>query len=154
MASIDGVRKFHEAFGHPVAPAPTPGDGALRELRVKLIAEELGELCVALGVKLDLTCDGLRCDFLAEAVAEDDAVDLVETADALADLDYVVQGANLVFGLPARQVFKEVHRSNMSKLGADGRPVKRADGKIMKGPDYSPPNIWPIIARAIAERYK
>ena len=148
MSSIDSVRKFHQAFGHPVAAQPVPGTTDLRKLRVALIAEELGELCVALGVKLDLTCDGVVCDFMAEATGLSANVDLVEAADALADLDYVVQGANLVFGLPAQEVFAEVHRSNMSKLGEDGRPVYRDDGKIMKGPNYSPPVIAPIIERA------
>lgn len=150
MASIDAVRKFHQAFGHPVAQAPVPGTPELRRLRVALIAEELGELSVALGVKLDITSDGIRFDMNVSGGDDVSKVDLVETADALGDLDYVVQGANLVFGIPAKEVFKAIHVSNMSKLGADGKPMRRADGKIMKGPDYAPPELGPIIDRARA----
>ena len=150
MASIDAVRKFHQAFGHPVAQAPVPGTPELRRLRVALIAEELGELSVALGVKLDITSDGIRFDMNVSGGEDVSKVDLVETADALGDLDYVVQGANLVFGIPAKEVFKAIHVSNMSKLGADGKPMRRADGKIMKGPDYAPPELGPIIERARA----
>lgn len=156
MASIDAVRKFHQAFGHPVAQAPVPGTPELRELRVKLIAEELMELAEALGVDLVIsqTTDMEVPDRMeVKAYGADSDVDLVETADALGDLDYVVQGANLVFGIPAKEVFKAIHVSNMSKLGADGKPMRRADGKIMKGPDYAPPELGPIIDRARADYF-
>jgi len=68
-------------------------------------------------------------------------------ADAIADLLYVVYGAALTFGIPTAEVFAEVHRSNMTKLGDDGLPIYRDDGKVLKGPHYSPPDLAPILAR-------
>lgn len=144
--SINRVREFHSAFGHPIAPAATPGDRKLRELRVKLIAEELTELCEALGVAVKIESNGVSSQFVVEAVKDDAEVDLIAAADALGDLDYVVQGANLVFGFPAEPVLKEIHRANMSKLGADGLPVYREDGKVMKGPNYTPPDVAAVLA--------
>lgn len=143
--SVNLVRAFHLAFDHPVADTINPGDKKLRELRVRLIAEELTELCEALGVALELTSNGFASQFVCRAVKEDEEVDLVEAADALGDLDYVVQGSNLVFGFPAEAVLGEIHRSNMSKLGEDGLPVHREDGKVIKGPNYSPPDLKPIL---------
>lgn len=144
--SINRVREFHSAFGHPIAPAATPGDRKLRELRVKLIAEELTELCEALGVAVKIESNGVSSQFVVEAVKDDAEVDLIAAADALGDLDYVVQGANLVFGFPAEPVLTEIHRANMSKLGADGLPVYREDGKVMKGPNYTPPDVAAVLA--------
>ena len=152
--TIHSVRAFHEAFGHPTPLKPTVSDRSIRELRVKLIAEELSELCTALGVDLNLkvsahvTPGNHEIYLEVNAFTPDEKVDLVEAADALADLDYVVQGSNLVFGLPAEALAAEVHRSNMSKLGTDGLPIRREDGKIMKGPNYSPPDLAPIIVAA------
>jgi predicted HAD superfamily Cof-like phosphohydrolase len=141
VSTIDKVREFHEAFGVPCAESPTPITAEIRVLRVKLIAEELCELCRALGVNLIIE-DG---EFHVSAYAADEDVDLVETADALGDLDYVVQGANLAFGIPASAVMDEIHRANMSKLGDDGKPVLREDGKITKGPKYTPPDIAKVL---------
>lgn len=147
--TINHVRVFHEIYGHPIAKGLTPGTKELRELRVKLIAEELCELCSALGVKLAIDHDPrLKEDeqyFTVEAVGEDDGVNLVEAADALGDIDYVTQGANLVFGIPAEQVMAEIQRANLSKLGEDGKPIRREDGKIMKGPNYTPPDIRQVL---------
>lgn len=153
--TIHLVRKFHETFGHPVAGSPTVATKELRELRVKLIAEELVELCQASGVALEIS---VSADdpalFSAHAYGDDKDVDLIEVADALGDLDYVVQGANLVFGLPAEAIINEIQRSNMSKLGEDGKPVVRADGKILKGPDYSPPDVRGILIQSYIETQK
>lgn len=134
------VLAFHKAFGHPVNETPTVPDIETRLLRVKLIAEELIELADACGVKLSI--DG---NYLHVEPADRDRCDLVEVADALGDLRYVVDGANLVYGIPGHAVLQEVHRSNMSKLGADGKPMYREDGKVMKGPRYSPPDIEKIL---------
>lgn len=71
--------------------------------------------------------------------------DKVEMADALADLEYVIHGMAHSLGIPSQKVFDEVHRSNMTKMGADGLPVYREDGKLMKGPNYEPPNLKPIL---------
>lgn len=116
------VREFHAAFGAPIADKPTliPTDRA--SLRYKLIKEELEEYAVALR-----------------------AGDLTEIADALGDLLYVVFGAAIEHGIDLAPVVDDIHRSNMSKLGDDGKPIYRADGKILKGSSYSPPDLKPII---------
>jgi predicted HAD superfamily Cof-like phosphohydrolase len=71
----------------------------------------------------------------------------VEVADALGDQLYIIYGTILKHGLQNKieEVFKEIHRSNMSKLGADGKPIYREDGKILKGPEYFKPNIKKIL---------
>lgn len=144
--TLNHVRKFHKAFGHPVAHVPTAADPNTRALRVKLIAEELGELCEALGVDLLLEVkDGVFILQDAVAIKDDNAVDVVAAADALGDLDYVVQGSNLAFGFPAERVVSEIHRSNMSKLGEDGKPIYRDDGKVLKGPNYEPPDVASVL---------
>jgi predicted HAD superfamily Cof-like phosphohydrolase len=74
--------------------------------------------------------------------------DIVAVADAIADLLYVTYGAALTFGIPIREVFAEVHRSNMTKLDAEGNPVYRGDGKVMKGPSFSEPDLMPLLAAA------
>lgn len=73
---------------------------------------------------------------------------LVEVADAIGDLLYVVYGAALTFGLPAREVFAEVHRSNTTKLDDDGNPIGRHGGKITKGPNYSAPELLGVLRSA------
>ena len=118
--SADGDRIAAVSEGHRVqhllindrptleVPAET------KELRWALIEEEAAEFRTAI-----------------------EAEDLVEVADAIGDLLYVVYGAALTFGIPVAEVFTEVHRSNMTKLDDDGQPVVRADGKVMKGPNFS-----------------
>jgi len=76
-------------------------------------------------------------------------VDLIECADGLTDLRNLVDGGNLIFGFDGDALLAEVHRSNMSKLGADGRPVRREDGKTLKGPNYSPPNIATVLMQSL-----
>lgn len=97
----------------------------------------------------------LRCALIEEEAAEFRAAiedgDIVGVADAIADLLYVVYGAALTFGIPVREVFTEVHRSNMTKLGDDALPLYREDGKVLKGPNFSPPDLMPIL---IAAGYK
>ena len=111
-----------EAFGQRVEVEPTWPDFDTRELRLELIAEELDEL--------------------SDAVADRNMVDI---ADALTDLLYVIYGAGHTFGIDLDECFQEVHRSNMSKLGPDGRPIKREDGKILKGPKYFHPDLEGIL---------
>lgn len=93
----------------------------------------------------DLAVRAARREFLAEEYIEYDdaeaASDLVAVADALADQVYIAIGTALCYGIDFVRCFAEVHRSNMSKLGNDGEPVLRQDGKIMKGPNYSPPDL-------------
>ena len=121
------VRAFHDAFGIPNASAPV---GAIGDrdtlLRYKLIREENEEYLEA----------ALRGD-------------LVEVADALGDLLYILCGTLLKHGLEDKihEVFREIQRSNMSKLGAEGKPICREDGKVMKGPAYFKPDIASALAR-------
>ena len=116
------VGDFMEAFGQTVEYEPTWPDFSTRELRVELIQEEVQELIEAIDNK-----------------------DMVEIADALTDILYVVYGAGHAFGIDLDACFDEVHASNMSKLGEDGRPVKREDGKVMKGPGFFAPDLESIL---------
>jgi predicted HAD superfamily Cof-like phosphohydrolase len=122
MTNFEMVREFHRAFGQQVASVPTLAGGAVEELRYDLIAEEFNELDEAL---IDRN--------------------IVEVADALTDLAYVVYGMADIYGIDLDACFREVHRSNMSKLGEDGQPIKRADGKFLKGPNYSPPDLKTVL---------
>lgn len=114
--NFDMVEDFMNAFGQDVEK--TPVMTGVAELRYELIREELEEMREALDTK-----------------------DLVGIADALADLLYVVYGAGHSFGLDLDACFNEVHRSNMSKLDKNGKPIYREDGKVLKGEDYSPPDL-------------
>ena len=73
--------------------------------------------------------------------------DLIEVADALGDMLYILCGTIIEHGMQDKieEVFNEIQRSNMSKLGADGKPIYREDGKVMKGPNYFKPNIEVIL---------
>lgn len=137
--TFDRVREFHGAFNHPVNSKPTVPNEFFRKLRVELIAEELKEFAEASGFEFNYKITAQA------SISKGDGVNVVETADALADLDYVVQGAMLVWGFPSNELGVEVHKSNMSKLGADGKPVLRDDGKILKGPYYKAPDIYNIL---------
>ena len=126
ISNFERAGDFMEAFGQEVLDKPTLPDFNLSELRIDLIQEELQELIDAL-----------------------DAKDIVEIADALTDILYVTYGAGHSFGLDLDECFLEVHRSNMSKLGEDGRPLYRPDGKVMKGPNYETPQLAKIILENI-----
>lgn len=120
MDSMDMVREFHEAYGCDINETPYTGNKELSALRLNLLIEEMGELMDALNKR-----------------------DTVETLDALTDIQYVLDGAYLALGFAdyKQAALEEVHRANMSKLGEDGKPVRREDGKVMKGPNYEPPNL-------------
>jgi predicted HAD superfamily Cof-like phosphohydrolase len=124
MTPGEMVREFHESFGARIGNTRNPNLGRVdtQELRWKLIAEEVKELA-----------DAFYCQ------------NIVEVADALADIAYVTYGAAIAFGIDLDACIAEVHRSNMSKLGADGSPVFREDGKVLKGPNYSPPNLQEVL---------
>lgn len=118
------VAEFHERFDLPRSTQPTVDiDPVLVGLRNSLLHEEAGEL-------------------MAACIAGD----LVAIADGIADVLYVVYGTAVTYGLDADALLREVHRSNMSKLGSDGLPVRRWDGKILKGPNYSPPELETFLA--------
>lgn len=122
MTNNEKVKEFMQKFGQTVRTKPEFPDNDTVHLRVDLIEEELKEL--------------------AEAIAERN---IVEVADALTDILYVVYGAGHTFGIDLDKTFAEVHRSNMSKLGEDGKPIYREDGKILKGPNYTPPDLTFIL---------
>jgi predicted HAD superfamily Cof-like phosphohydrolase len=129
---MDDVAEFNVAVGQPPSRRPTVSTLNAVRLRTWLIREEFDELIEASGLIQDKNGDigGL---------------DLEKSADAIADLIYVCIGAALDYGIPLDRVFAEVHRSNMTKIGADGHVGYRADGKVIKGPGYSPPNIHAAI---------
>ena len=114
--NFEKVEEFMRAFVQTVETEPTWT--SVSELRYNLIEEELKELRQAI-----------------------DERNIVEVADALTDLLYVVYGAGHSFGLDLDKCFEEVHNSNMTKLGPDGRPIYREDGKVMKGPGYRAPDL-------------
>lgn len=117
------VLDFHEAFDLPREPLPTAYVGdTLAQLRVRLLREEVEEF--------------------AEATEKHD---LVAIADALADVVYVAYGSAVTYGIDLDAVVREVHRSNMSKLDTNGRPVLREDGKVLKSERYRPPNVGSVI---------
>lgn len=123
--TLEQVQIFHETYGLPVKDGPDISDPKTNALRVNLLQEELDELKAAL-----------------------EAGDMVEVLDALTDLQYVLDGAYLSFGLHALKdvAFAEVQRSNLSKLGEDGKPIRReSDGKVMKGPNYTPPDVGQFL---------
>jgi len=122
---LDAVKAFHQAFGLGVLNEPKADLGLDKiKLRFNLMDEENEEY-------LEAAQKG----------------DLVEVADALGDMLYILCGTILEHGLQYKieAVFNEIQRSNMSKLGADGRPIYREDGKVMKGPNYFEPNISEIL---------
>jgi len=118
MSNFDKVRDFMKTFGQEVKTEPELPDKETISLRIEWIAEEHNE----------------------EYDACEDK-DLVAIADALTDILYVTYGAGHAFGLDLDSCFREVQRSNMSKLGEDGKPIYREDGKVLKGPNYSEPDL-------------
>ena len=137
--SYERVREFMEAFGHPVYDEPTEVmDADWLHMRLELIREELGELYEACGYETSEWNEVVP-------VRQMNKTDLVAAADALGDLEYVVNGAALGMGIPLPDVVAEIHRSNMTKLGPDGKPIYREDGKILKGEDYEPPQLEKVL---------
>lgn len=122
---LNAVKEFHNAFGLGVQELPTGDLGENKNmLRFNLMKEENEEYL--------------------EAVQNND---IIEIADALGDMLYILCGTILEHGLQHKieEVFDEIQRSNMSKLGEDGKPIYREDGKVMKGPNYFKPNFEEIL---------
>ena len=122
---INSVKKFHDAFNIDVSDSPTvdlPLDKI--ELRFKLMSEENKEYFEAAKNK-----------------------DLIEIADALGDMLYILCGTILAHGMQHKieEIFDAIQESNMSKLGIDGKPIYRKDGKVLKGPNYFAPNLSKFI---------
>ena len=122
---ISAVHAFHTAFKLNIQDTPTVNISTERKkLRFELMKEENEEYLEA---------------------AENN--DLVEVADALGDMLYILCGTIIEHGMQDKieEVFNEIQRSNMSKLGEDGKPIYREDGKVLKGPNYFKPNIGEIL---------
>lgn len=127
LDNINKVKAFHEAFNIENAESPKVDIGEDQiALRHRLIEEENNEY-------LQACKDG----------------DIVEIADALGDQLYILFGTIVKHGLQYKiqEVFDEIQRSNMSKLGKDGKPIYREDGKVMKGPSYFKPDILSILEK-------
>ena len=118
MSNFEDVKKFMVTFSQVVRTKPQFPDDKTMQLRFDLIKEELNELEHAMKTK-----------------------NLKEIADALTDILYVTYGAGYAYGINLDKCFKEVQRANMSKLGNDGKPIYNEKGKVMKGPNYSEPNL-------------
>ena len=122
MTNFNEVKKFMETFGQEVkTKAEFPSDKIIK-LRYDLIKEELDEFEQALKEK-----------------------NLKEVADSLTDILYVTYGAGHAFGIDLDKCFDEVQRSNMSKLGENGKPIYNDQGKVLKGPNYFEPNLGKFI---------
>ena len=137
------VRRFHHVYGLPVQTDGASLERESLDMRMSLIAEEFSELVGA--VYGQAARAEIESSYRRAVAADDGARDTVETADALADLIYVIYGMALETGIDLAAVLAEVQRSNMSKLGADGKPVYREDGKVLKGPGYFPPNVEAVL---------
>ena len=123
MSNFEKVKIFMKAFGQEVKEkAEFPSDKTT-SLRCDLINEELQELQDAIRRK-----------------------DIKEVADALTDILYVTYGAGHAFGIDLDKCFLEVQKSNMSKLGEDGKPIYNDKGKVMKGPNYFKPDLNKFVA--------
>ncbi len=118
MSNFKDVKKFMEVYGQEVKTKSDFPNEKIVKLRVDLIKEELNELIEAINNK-----------------------DIVEVADALTDILYVTYGAGHSFGIDLDECFSEVQRSNMSKLDKNGNPIYNEQGKVMKGPNYTKPNL-------------
>ena len=118
MTNFEKVGLFMKTFGQEVKTTSSLSSEKINNLRISLINEELEEFKEAIRNK-----------------------DLKEAADALTDILYVTYGAGHAFGINLDKCFDEVQRSNMSKLGEDGKPIYNDVGKVMKGPKYFKPDL-------------
>ena len=122
MTNFQKVKTFMQTFGQEVKLKPSFSTEKINDLRYNLVKEELEELKQAIENK-----------------------DLLEVADALTDILYVTYGAGHAFGINLDECFDEVQKSNMSKLGEDGKPIYNEAGKVMKGPNYFKPDLSKFI---------
>ena len=122
MSNFDDVKTFMKTFGQIVRTKPQFPEDKTMKLRYDLIKEELDELEQAMKTK-----------------------NLKEIADALTDILYVTYGAGCAYGIDLDKCFKEVQRSNMSKLGKNGKPIYNEKGKVMKGQNYSEPDLKQFV---------
>lgn len=147
------VREFHDAFGFPEPDQPFIPDEpvhlalAIYHQEAARLAEELKQASADAGGSTLLIRLQLIQEELAELAAGMISRDPVECLDALVDLSYVVDGSYLSMGLAPYKLagLEEVHRSNMSKLDADGKPVIGPSGRVMKSDLYSPPDLARLL---------
>jgi predicted HAD superfamily Cof-like phosphohydrolase len=136
------VKTWMAAVGQSTPKSPSIPDNLTRTLRISLLLEEVLELAEASGVEVSFSEDGSKINIDDFNYNINGEVNLIEVADALADIDYVSAGAACSYGLDMEPFQNEVCRSNDSKL-IDG--YKRNDGKWIKGPKYSPAKLGPIL---------
>ena len=122
MSNFEDVKIFMKTFGQDIKVKAEFPNEKIVKLRYSLIQEELNELQNAMKTK-----------------------NLKEIADALTDILYVTYGAGHAYGIDLDKCFSEVQKSNMSKLGEDGKPIYNEKGKVMKGPKYFEPNLKQFI---------
>jgi len=122
MTNFEKVGLFMTTFGQEVKTKPDLSSEKINNLRISLINEELEEF--------------------KQAIKNND---LKEAVDALTDILYVTYGAGHAFGVNLDKCFDEVQKSNMSKLGKDGKPIYNDDGKVMKGPNYFKPDLTKFL---------
>ena len=121
---IKKVLEFHTAFNIPIGNAPKLINADRAEMRQRILQEEVDELWSAINEN-----------------------DIVEIADGIVDAIYILLGTAIEYGLHEKleTMFNEVHRSNMSKLDENGNPIYREDGKVLKGPNFSKPDLKSIL---------
>jgi predicted HAD superfamily Cof-like phosphohydrolase len=132
----DHVARFQTAMGQAVGKELRVGMGGLVALRTELIKEEANELIDELNAAYVTISRG-------KAVSREDVAAILKE---MADLQYVLSGLAVTFDLPLQPAFKRVHDSNMSKLNDQGKPDYRADGKVMKGPNYHKPDLLDLVS--------
>lgn len=129
----DYVRQFHKAMGQDIDNSNP--SATLLEFRYNLILEEVKELGEEIAIAMAES--GFKAGIPLKVKAR--------LLKELADVQYVISGLAVTLGLPLQQAFVRVHKSNLSKLGEDGKPVYREDGKVQKGPNYVPPDMETLL---------
>lgn len=124
MTNYEMVKQFQEIFGANIGKNVELPNKEERDLRIKLLKEEFDEY-----------------------MEGEENNDIVEISDALGDMMYIIYGTAISYGIPLDEVFKEIHNSNMSKLDENGKPIRREDGKILKGVNYFKPDIKKILEK-------
>ena len=124
MTNFEKVGLFMSTFGQEIKKKSSLSSDKTNSLRLNLIQEELDELTIAIKEN-----------------------DILEVADALTDILYVTYGAGHAFGINLDKCFDEVQKSNMSKLGKNGKPIYNDKGKVMKGPDYFKPDLSKFLIK-------
>tara|TARA_B100001121_G_scaffold217504_1_gene190899 strand:- start:994 stop:1371 length:378 start_codon:yes stop_codon:yes gene_type:complete len=124
MTNFEKVGLFMSTFGQEIKKKSSLSSDKTNSLRLNLIQEELDELTIAIKEN-----------------------DILEVADALTDILYVTYGAGHAFGINLDKCFDEVQKSNMSKLGKNGKPIYNDKGKVMKGPNYFKPDLSKFLIK-------